>query len=89
MSEEFPQFFFICPYVTMRVESAQALDELLALLTVHQGDRISALDWVVGACFGSRPIIEQAGSPTFGHGVDFKTMPTLGEWLDERGIVVE
>ena len=88
MSADFPTFFFDCPSVTTRVNSRQALEALLVILTAYYSDRGEARLYLSDALTYREPITEAAGVATFGYG-DKAGVPTLGEWLAERGVTVE
>jgi hypothetical protein len=88
MNEDFPTFFFDCPSVTTRVDSRQTLEALLVILTAYYSDRSEARLYLLGALTYREPITEAAGIATFGYD-DKVGVPTLGEWLAERGVTVE
>jgi hypothetical protein len=88
LSDDFSTFFFDSPSVTTRVNSRQALEVLLVILTAHYGNRGKARPYLSSALKHREPIIEAAGIATFVYG-DKVDVPTLGEWLAEQGVTVE
>lgn len=89
MSKDFPKFFFDCPTVTMRIDSSQGLADLLVVLTAKYNDRRRAVLYLSCALTCATPVVDTAAVPTFGHDGIYADVPTLGDWLSERGVIVE